>query len=261
MRRVHCVLLLIAALGLAAQLAAQAPSPSKPPPRPQTYGTAQVTYLHFTAADFITSVSSFGWGFSGTGGLCSGVTYLNSLSAPLHLPGGAKVVYLELDFYDINATYATYAELLECDYNGQSCSRYPAAGAGPVDCLTAGYICSGNAYSGGDGTLSVNLAPENITVDTLNGYNLVAGNASGDCSTEINGMILGYVLQVSPPPVSADFDDVPTNHPYFRFIEALYKAGITGGCRADPPMYCPDKPITRGEMAVFLSLALGLQWP
>ena len=48
------------------------------------------------------------------------------------------------------------------------------------------------------------------------------------------------------------FDDVPDTHFYYQWVEALYKAGITGGCSTNPPMYCPDKTVTRAEMAVFL---------
>lgn len=66
---------------------------------------------------------------------------------------------------------------------------------------------------------------------------------------------------VSPAPATADFNDVPTTHPFFQFIEALKASGITGGCQASPPLYCPDAPLTRGQMAVFLSKALGLHWP
>jgi hypothetical protein len=64
---------------------------------------------------------------------------------------------------------------------------------------------------------------------------------------------------VSPAPVFPDFNDVPTTHPFFQFIEALYASGITAGCGSGN--YCPDAPLTRGQMAVFLSKALGLQWP
>jgi hypothetical protein len=41
----------------------------------------------------------------------------------------------------------------------------------------------------------------------------------------------------------------------------LKDSGITGGCNAAPPMFCPDQPVTRGQMAVFLAAALGLSWP
>jgi S-layer homology domain len=63
---------------------------------------------------------------------------------------------------------------------------------------------------------------------------------------------------VSPVPGSASFNDVPTGHPFFKFIEALHASGITGGCQAAPPLYCPDNPVTRGQLAVFLAKALGL---
>jgi len=64
---------------------------------------------------------------------------------------------------------------------------------------------------------------------------------------------------VSPPPGSADFLDVPTSSPQFQFIEALYHSGITAGCGGGN--YCPNNPLTRGQMAVFLAKALGLHWP
>jgi hypothetical protein len=51
---------------------------------------------------------------------------------------------------------------------------------------------------------------------------------------------------------------VPTSHPYFQFIQALAASGITGGCGGGN--YCPDNPVTRGQMAVFLAKALGLQF-
>ena len=68
-----------------------------------------------------------------------------------------------------------------------------------------------------------------------------------------------WTRQVSSPPGTATFGDVPTSHPFFQFVEALAKSGITGGC--GDGNYCPDAPLTRGQMAVFLSKALGLQWP
>ncbi len=79
-----------------------------------------------------------------------------------------------------------------------------------------------------------------------------------------NPQYLGWVeiwwrRSVSPPPDVATFNDVPASHPFFQFIEALSASGITGGCA--PGKFCPDAPLTRGQMAVFLSKALGLHWP
>jgi S-layer homology domain len=64
---------------------------------------------------------------------------------------------------------------------------------------------------------------------------------------------------VSDPPATPTFGDVPSSHPFYQFIEALAKSGITGGCGGGN--YCPDTPLTRSQMAVFLSKALGLHWP
>jgi len=75
----------------------------------------------------------------------------------------------------------------------------------------------------------------------------------------------GYVevwwhLVVSDPPATPTFGDVPTGHPFYQFVEALASSGITGGC-GNGANFCPDAPLTRGQMAVFLSKALGLHWP
>lgn len=65
---------------------------------------------------------------------------------------------------------------------------------------------------------------------------------------------------VSDPPATATFGDVPTSHPFYQFVEALASSGITAGC-GNGANFCPDAPLTRGQMAVFLSKALGLHWP
>ncbi len=70
---------------------------------------------------------------------------------------------------------------------------------------------------------------------------------------------VSWIRQVSPAPAVAAFADVPTGHPQFQFIEALAKSGITGGCGGGN--FCPNSPLTRGQMAVFLAKGLGLAWP
>jgi len=54
------------------------------------------------------------------------------------------------------------------------------------------------------------------------------------------------------------FADVPLGHPFARFIEELWGEAITGGCGINPLRYCPDQPVTRGAMAVFLVRAFGV---
>ncbi len=66
------------------------------------------------------------------------------------------------------------------------------------------------------------------------------------------------IIDVFEIPSVATFDDVPLGHTFFANIEWLADAGITRGC--NPPandMFCPDQPVTRGQMAAFLRRALG----
>ena len=64
--------------------------------------------------------------------------------------------------------------------------------------------------------------------------------------------------QVSTPPAVASFNDVSVIDPGYKYIEALVASGITTGCGGGN--YCPDSPLTRRQMAIFLSKALGLHW-
>jgi hypothetical protein len=94
-----------------------------------------------------------------------------------------------------------------------------------------------------------------------NSYRLYAATFADDGSLKIGGMIVGYILQVSPAPLTATFNDVPTSDFAFQFVEAFNAAGITVGCNASPPQFCPDRNVTLREMAVFFAKALGLQLP
>ena len=54
------------------------------------------------------------------------------------------------------------------------------------------------------------------------------------------------------------FRDVPAGSTFEQSIDRLATAGITRGC--NPPAndrFCPDRPVTRGQMAAFLRRALG----
>jgi S-layer homology domain len=47
------------------------------------------------------------------------------------------------------------------------------------------------------------------------------------------------------------FADVPPSYLFFAWIQKLYELGITSGCSANPLIFCPDQPVTRGEIASF----------
>jgi hypothetical protein len=165
------------------------------------------------------------------------------LVSSVHVPGGTKITRVELDYCD-NSSSGKHIklELLQCDNQGQNCADAMS------ELVSTSNGCAFVAQSG----LSVHV--DNYTKM----YTMVATFDAVDGSNLLVGAIISYQLEVSPPPGTATFNDVPTSHPFFQYIEALSASGITGGCGAGN--YCPDAPLTRGQMAVFLAKALGLYW-
>ena len=82
---------------------------------------------------------------------------------------------------------------------------------------------------------------------------------TGEGRLAFGGVRVLWYRDVSPPPSSPSFADVPIDHPFFKWIEALKASNITAGC--SETNFCPNAPLTRGQMAVFLAKALGLHWP
>jgi S-layer homology domain len=222
----------------------------------RTWGTTAVSYARVPAGAFYPALSNAGYGtaafilrrWSNTGG---------ALLAPVALPSGASIVSLRFEFEDEDENGSIHATLLACPF-GEECSEHPSAGAGPPDCLSPGVICSGVAFAGGLSFQIADLSPDEVTVDNFNDSYYVQVNGS-DSSRPLAGIVVGYVLQVTPAPGAATFNDVPTGHRFFQFVEALSASGITAGCAGGN--FCPDQPLTRGQMAVFLAKALGLHWP
>ena len=61
-----------------------------------------------------------------------------------------------------------------------------------------------------------------------------------------------------PSPVSASrFDDVDAGSFHAAFIERMAELKVTGGC-GDGSVFCPDRNVTRAQMAVFISRAFDL---
>lgn len=55
----------------------------------------------------------------------------------------------------------------------------------------------------------------------------------------------------SPPPCTTPtFSDLPCSNPFAAWVEELVRRGVTAGCGGDT--YCPNNPVTRNQMAVFL---------
>ena len=72
---------------------------------------------------------------------------------------------------------------------------------------------------------------------------------------------LARALDLEAPEERAGFADVEPSGVHADAIEALYGARITVGCAREPLRYCPDRLVTRAQMASFLARALDLEAP
>ena len=213
------------------------------------YGTAHVTYVQIPGGAFVAQNSNsvlavLNNGLSGQALRVVGGSGIQYFTAPVQVPSGALLKSLRLD---------------ECDNSGIG---NVAATLVVADALGNVQTTSATMTSDGSGcdSMTTDLTGLALTVDNnAKHYYVVASlTNAGAPLVGLAGVVVGYQLQVSPPPGAATFGDVPASHPFFQFVEALAASGITGGCGNGN--YCPDNPVTRGQMAVFLAKALGLQF-
>ena len=222
---------------LAPMIALAAPTPTV-----DAYGTTNETRIFFGPADFAPESNTIEYERFTDLQVTGGVGWF--VLVP-HLPNGASITSIAMESCDDSAS-GNHLHLLlgDCDETAGPCGLLFLKGE--VDSVSNGcHIASA----------AVAYAPDNYnhrpTLEVL--------FDNPDPNLSFRGAFLTYVLQVSPAPATATFNDVPTSHPFFQFIEALAASGITGGCGNGN--YCPDSPVTRGQMAVFLSKALGLNFP
>ena len=54
------------------------------------------------------------------------------------------------------------------------------------------------------------------------------------------------------------FSDVDSDEWWAPYVERLAELEVTVGCRVEPLRYCPDRPVSRAQMASFLTRAFDL---
>ena len=168
-----------------------------------------------------------------------------ALGADVQLPAGAVITEVTIDYFDTHTTSNPGFALFRVSRTGVATLF--------LDVTIAG------SFSGGNNTTTVPLSTPETVDNQTNNYIFTAVLDRAGIETEgFTRAAIKYRRQVSPAPAVATFSDVPTSHPFFQFVEALVASGITVGCGGG--LYCVNNPITRGEMAVFLSKALGLHF-
>jgi hypothetical protein len=235
---------LLCCLSVAMPISAQ-PSGVAPDPKGADFGTTNLTHVRVSPFEFQaqsqyegTRIPGLGWTFYGSAG--AGIW-----AAPVNVPGGSLLKRVELDYCDSN-TEGNHVALGvdECDNQWSSCHSIAGTELTSVSGPDCGFVSSS----------AVSQRIDNFH----HSYVLWASFGTSDGTVSLGGAILSYQLDVSPAPGTPTFGDVPPSDPAFQYIEALVASGITAGCSGGN--YCPDAPLTRRQMAVFLAKALGLQW-
>jgi hypothetical protein len=212
-----------------------------PAPQPE-WGTADWTVLDTSMMGFTPLTDGQwthfwnGWSYRSGGGNTAACT-------AVHLPSGALLQYITTWTNDTDATYNITSILNDVTLNAHTNTQ-------PFTWTSSG--------TPGIENVARAVSP-NITINNdRHTYTLCIEHGTTLTTLESAGASFWYLLQVSPQPGTATFSDVPLSDPRNKFVEALYAAGITAGCGGGK--YCPDTPLTRGQMAVYLASALGLYW-
>jgi hypothetical protein len=223
---------------------------------PEDYGVQDYSYTVIPASDFrpLDSGTSYTTSLvTGSVSRTGGGPYFGHV---ITLPAGAILAdvttYITDNIFAFNVTAYLYISYRASD-----------TGANP---LFAYYSAAQSSGAPGDTALVIpwnstvpaqyDVASTGVLDDVA--WMVVVSLDALDNSTSFNSVRLKWRRQVSPAPATATFNDVPTTHLFYQYIEALAASGITAGCGGGN--YCPDAAVTRGQMAVFLSKALGLHW-
>lgn len=213
-------------------------------PENEAWGTQWTTTQTIGAWAFMGPMTDGGDGYRE----CSAAT--GACRAAVDIPSGMLLHTLELEGCDALPTSESVARLWACG---------PAPGPGA--CAIVAEVRSGIPATLGCARFR---APVNPWL-AINNYNFTyfvdvfGTSGAANVPVRFRGVRLPMLRQVRPAPVTPTFSDVPPTHPYYQHIEALADALITAGCGNG--QYCPERPLTRGELAVLLAEALGLNFP
>lgn len=226
------------ALASRAGVVTSASSPNSP-----DYGTADLISVNIGAYAF-QGANSLGDQLSDDGNgyrFLAATTSGGYIAAPVTIPTGVTIEHLTINLCSSPSGDLTVA-LFDAGWLGQPISLISSLTTVPNGCYWQNQ--------------SLSYDYDTIVEHPL--YVVIHWEGPMDGSLKFNNVSVYYRLRVSPAPATATFNDVPTDHPFFQYIEALAASGITSGCGNGN--FCPNQPVTRGQVAVFLSKALGLHW-
>jgi hypothetical protein len=174
--------------------------------------------------------------------------------APLVLPSGAEVELLCIDYFDPSPTYMVTVEpeAIKLVPGGQTPEVQFLPGSIGSNSDGYGSACSDSPSFTFRTTTDIDYDGSVESVAYAVHAQLIPGGALGAVRVK-------WKRQISAPPASPTFGDVPPGDGAFAHVEALVASGITAGCGGGS--FCPNATLTRRQMAVFVAKALGLHWP
>jgi hypothetical protein len=226
-------------------------APGTAAPTPGAFGTGNSASYEVTPFDFSPTSSSIEFEHPPgplVAALRSSTPYATFFASPA-LPAGARLLSMDVEYCNGNPPGGDdiLIQLVDTDAQNDFLSTLGSvdAPAGDVQCPNQKAVdLSGLGYT-------VDNASHRLLVFVIFGP-----NPPSSALVATGSITISYRLQISPPPDSPTFNDVPTTDPGFPYIEALAASGISAGCGGGK--FCPDSAVTRRQMAVFLSKALGL---
>lgn len=219
-----------------------------------TFATDWETVTFIGAPEFRPVDSTTTWLHDGQGYIyrTGGAT---SFWAPIHLPPGASVGGVCYFYYDNAATDIDFNfSVFEIHQDGPPTFHviHNGASAGASGTYRSTCLAAGNVFhevANYDGVGPAGFGAHRLV------FNLLATNDT----QRFGGAYIQWQRTITPAPGVATFSDVPLGHPYFQFVEAMWAARISYGCGPIPSTrFCPDAPVTHGQLALYLARALGL---
>ena len=222
----------------------------------QSYGLGEQTLTVPAAAFHPEQFTNTTGGHDNDGYFYSGGVGISAFVAPIDLPAGAEITGVCLDTFQAAEGDGVRSSLEAIELPGPGEEAFVLTIPGSF--LTVEAPPSGYAHTCNTDPVSYTFRE---SADLGHGVRHLAHrlHVSMDAGTGLGAMRIQWRRQVSPAPGSPTFADVPASDGAFAFVEALVASGVTAGCGNSN--YCPDAPLTRRQMAVFLSKALGLHWP
>jgi subtilisin family serine protease len=176
-----------------------------------------------------------------------------------YLDGGGSLFLSAREYASYNLV-PFLQDYLGVSYSDRFISYFGVTGQGPV----FGGLGSYGLYYSGRGDLSP--APGAEAVFRFDDEDSGTGNAGvSKVGPGYRTLFLGFSFEALPTAeargaVMAEaldflgtvFVDVPRSHWAKKWVEALYRNGVTQGCGLVPRQYCPEGPVTRDQMAIFL---------